>query len=72
MQSSLTKVTLSEHTFIVQTGFEPCGNHAEGRGCFVEMAWLLEESICYREHLNRNMSYSLGPRIFVVHSSLRS
>lgn len=49
MQSSLTEVTFSEQTFTVQTGFEPCGSHAEGRGCSVEMAWLLEESACYRQ-----------------------
>lgn len=41
---------LSEHTFIAQTGFEPCGSHAEGRGCSVEMAWLLEVSVSYRQH----------------------
>lgn len=50
MLSSLTEVTLSEHTFVVQTGFEPCGSHAEGRDCFVEMARLLEETPCYRQH----------------------
>lgn len=50
MQSPVTEITFSGHTFIVQTGFEPCGIHVEGRGYFVEMAWLLEESACYRQH----------------------